>query len=166
VDACTGSGCVAIAILKNRPKLRAIATDLSPAALGIARANAEKHAVLDRLELRGGDLLAPVTEAVAFVVANPPYVTEAELLALAPEVKDHEPRMALVGETVDGLGHHRRLLEQARALVGEGGWCALEIGAGQGDAARAVSVAGWGSVAVEKDLARHDRVMFARATSK
>jgi release factor glutamine methyltransferase len=163
VDVCTGSGCVAIAILANRPKLRAIATDLSDRALAVAARNAARLGVSERLSLREGDLLAPCAgETVQFVVANPPYVTAQELAEVAPEVRDFEPRMALLGESDDGLGHHRRILEQARALVADGGFCAMEIGFAQGDGARAIRVDGWSAPTVERDLSRTDRVMVSR----
>jgi release factor glutamine methyltransferase len=176
VDACTGSGCVAISILAHRPLLRAVATDISPAALAVARRNAARHGVDARVDFQEGDLLAPLLAAgagdghvavdggatVRFVVANPPYIRADEMPALAPEVKDFEPRVALLGEDADGLGHHRRLLQQARALVAVGGFCALEIGAEQGEAARAIRVDGWSDGAIEKDLSRTDRVLFAR----
>jgi release factor glutamine methyltransferase len=168
VDACTGSGCVAIAILKERPGLRAIATDLSPAALAVARENAARLGVADRLELLEGDLLEPVLERVEellFVVANPPYIRADERAALAPEVGAHEPAVALFGEGADGLGHHRRILARAGLLLPPGrGFVALEIGAGQGDACRAFDVPGFGAPAIEKDLGGLDRVcVFARA---
>lgn len=159
VDACTGSGCVAITLLTERPGLRAVATDLSAAALEVARKNAERHGVVDRLELRQGDLLAPCAgESFLFVVANPPYIQERERSALAPEVRDHEPALALFGEDEDGLGHHRRLLSQAAALLPPAGFVALEIGAGQGDACQALAPAGFDECTVEKDLAGLDRV--------
>ncbi len=154
VDACTGSGCVAVAVLKHRPLLRAVATDLSAAALAVARDNAERHGVDDRLELREGDLLAPCVDlrGVAFVVANPPYVRLDEKGALAPEVRDHEPALALFGEDADGLGHHRRILRQAGPLLRDDGFVALEIGAGQGEACRALGAT------IDRDLAGLDRV--------
>src|SRR5207253_6693584 len=137
--------CVAIALLHKRPKLRAIATDISPAALAIAKLNAEKHAVADRIDLRETDLLANVTERVRFVVANPPYIRDDERTQLAPEVRDHEPHVALFGEGADGLGHHRRILEQAARVVVDGGFVAVEIGASQGAMASSIAVDGFGA---------------------
>ena len=153
VDVCTGSGCVALAILAHRPKLRAIATDVSPKALAVARDNASKLGVADRVDFREGDLLQPLAGDagdVAFIVGNPPYIRADERASLAPEVRDHEPSLALFGEGDDGLGHHRRILEQARPVNAR--FVALEIGAGQGDACRAL-----GAV-VHKDLAGLERV--------
>ena len=153
VDVCTGSGCVALAILAHRPKQRAIATDVSPKALAVARDNASKLGVADRVDFREGDLLQPLAGDagdVAFIVGNPPYIRADERASLAPEVRDHEPSLALFGEGDDGLGHHRRILEQARPVNAR--FVALEIGAGQGDACRAL-----GAV-VHKDLAGLERV--------
>jgi release factor glutamine methyltransferase len=161
VDACTGTGCVAIALLKERPLLRAIATDISTAALDVARENARRNKVDDRFDARAGDLLsgAAVTEQVAFLVANPPYITDAERASLAPEVRDHEPALALFGEGADALGHHRRLLQQAAPLVAPGAFASFEIGAAQGPAARALVVDGWRCEGVAQDLASLDRVV-------
>lgn len=159
VDACTGTGCVAIALLKERPLLRAIATDISGAALDVARENAKKNGVADRFDARSSDLLGAVKEQVAFVVANPPYIMDAERASLAPEVRDHEPALALFGEGADALGHHRRLLAQAAPLVSAGAFASFEIGAGQGAAAKAIVVDGWRCEGVAQDLARLDRVV-------
>lgn len=164
-DACTGTGCVAIALLKERPGLRAIATDISHAALAVARENAARNGVADRFEALAGDLLstvalaAKVTVPLAFVVANPPYIMESERAALAPEVREHEPALALFGEDDDALGHHRRLLTQAAPLVEAGAFASFEIGAAQGAAAQAIVVDGWRCEGMAQDLARLDRVV-------
>lgn len=166
VDACTGSGCVAITLLRERPLLRAVATDVSAPALEVARRNAERHGVIDRLALRQGDLLAPCAgETFDFIVANPPYIQERERTFLEPEVRDHEPGLALFGEGEDGLGHHRRILAAAAALLqpsgaleGRAPFVALEIGAGQGALCRALAPAGFAECTLEKDLAGLDRV--------
>lgn len=164
-DACTGTGCVAIALLKERQGLRAIATDLSRAALDVARDNAARIGVADRFDAQEGDLLSTVTSTVskgpplAFVVANPPYIMESERAALAPEVRDHEPALALFGEDADALGHHRRLLAQAAPLVPAGAFASFEIGAAQGAAAQGIAVDGWRCEGVARDLARLDRVV-------
>lgn len=162
VDACTGTGCVGIALLLERPGLTAVLTDISPAALAVASVNATALGVIDRVQLRVGDLLAVVTESVQFVVANPPYIRSDEMAALEPDVRDHEPRVALVGDDDDGLGHHRRLLADCTRVVVDGGFAAFEIGHSQGAAARAMAQQGWSAVDVVKDLSRNDRVMFAR----
>ncbi len=159
VDACTGTGCVAIAVLHERPGLRAVATDLSSAACAVARSNAERHGVAARLDVRTGDLLAPCAELrdVLAVVANPPYVKGVERATLAPELS-FEPALALFGEGDDGLGHHRRLLVEARPLLGVGGFLACELGATQGEQVCALPHEGFAGAVVSKDLAGHPRV--------
>jgi release factor glutamine methyltransferase len=158
VDACTGSGCVALAILSRRQQLRAIATDQSAAALAVAKQNAAALRLEERVDFRETDLLANVDVEARFVVANPPYITKRERDDLAPEVKDHEPALALFGEGDDGLGHHRRILEQSKRVVVAGGFVALEIGAAQGEIARNLVVDGFGAAVIERDLDGRDRV--------
>ncbi|MCC7112469.1 MAG: peptide chain release factor N(5)-glutamine methyltransferase [Deltaproteobacteria bacterium] len=165
LDACTGTGCVAIAILVKRPGLKGIATDLSSAACEVARRNAERHGVAERLEVRHGDLLAPctdVSDALA-VLANPPYVRDDEKGSLAPELS-FEPALALFGEGTDALGHHRRLLAEARGLLQSGGFLACEIGASQGEAVCALPHEGFEPALVTKDLAGLPRVACWRRT--
>ncbi|OGQ10271.1 MAG: protein-(glutamine-N5) methyltransferase, release factor-specific [Deltaproteobacteria bacterium RBG_16_71_12] len=159
VDACTGSGCVAVALLHERPGLSAVATDLSSAACAVAVRNAERHGVAARLDVRQGDLLAPCAELrnVLAVVANPPYVRDDEKPALAPELA-FEPALALFGEGHDALGHHRRLLDEAPPLVRAGGFLACEIGASQGEQVCALPHEGFTAAVVSSDLAGHPRV--------
>jgi release factor glutamine methyltransferase len=133
-DVCTGSGCVAITLLKNLPGARAIATDISAEALEVARFNAERHKVLDRIEFIRGDLLAPIaSHAVAgkvaslhYLVSNPPYIPDDEWPAVAPNVKNHEPHLALRGGA-DGLDYVRRLLGEGPTLVRPQGLILIEV---------------------------------------
>lgn len=159
LDLCTGSGCVGITLALERPRARVLATDASPGAVEVARANAAALGVADRFEARLGDLLAPVEGEAPFdvVVANPPYVPTGELPTLSPEVR-HEPPLALDGGA-DGLDVVRRIAEEAPRRLVPGGLLALEIGDGQGPAVRSLlEAAGYGSVRIERDLARHDRL--------
>ena len=164
VDACTGTGCIAVAILHARPRLRAVATDVSPAAAAIARENAANNGVADRLDVRIGDLLAPCADVAGalLVVANPPYIAAGERDDLMPEVRDHEPALALFGDDDDALGHHRRLLAQARALLAPGAPLVLEIGAAQGEAARSLAHDGYDEARVVDDLAGRPRAVVWR----
>jgi release factor glutamine methyltransferase len=160
VDVCTGSGCVAIAILAQREGLRAVATDVSAAALAIAAHNAEALGVADRISFREGDLMAPcadVTDAL-LVVANPPYVLPGSPL-LEAAVAAHEPALALYGEGADALGHHRRIATSALSALADDGAVLLEIGADQGRAALALQALGYGAARIEQDLDGHDRVL-------
>src|SRR5262245_47249176 len=94
-DLCTGCGCVAIAIADERPYAHVIATDISGEALAVARRNAERLGVADRVEILGGDLVDPFETSCDVIVANPPYVVQGARAALQPEVRDHEPHVAL-----------------------------------------------------------------------
>lgn len=111
-DIGTGSGAIAVSLAKFLPNIKVIATDISPAALAIARQNAEFHHVADRCEFRLGDLLEPLTEKVDIIVSNPPYIPTAVIETLQPEVRDWEPKGALDGGE-DGLDHIRTFLEKA-----------------------------------------------------
>jgi release factor glutamine methyltransferase len=168
VDVCTGSGCVAIALARARPSMHVIATDLSDDAIARARANLERLALGDRVTLRSGDLLEPVRDlrSVRAIVGNPPYVTREAYATLMPDVRDHEPERALVGEDADGLGHHRRILADARAILDANGFVALEIGADQEDAVRELSRPDLSCSEVVKDLSGLPRVaVFSRDTT-
>jgi release factor glutamine methyltransferase len=159
LDLCTGSGCVGITLALERPRARVLATDASPGAVEVARANAAALGPADRFEARLGDLLAPVEGEPPFdvVVANPPYVPTGELPTLSPEVR-REPPLALDGGA-DGLDVVRRIAEEAPRRLVPGGLLALEIGDGQGPAVHSLlEAAGYGSVRIERDLARHDRL--------
>jgi len=159
LDLCTGSGCVGITLALERPRARVLATHTSPGAVEGARANAAALGPADRFEARLGDLLAPVEGEPPFdvVVANPPYVPTGELPTLSPEVR-REPPLALDGGA-DGLDVVRRIAEEAPRRLVPGGLLALEIGDGQGPAVHSLlEAAGYGSVRIERDLARHDRL--------
>lgn len=133
-DICTGSGCIAVSLLYSMKLARALATDISADALEVARLNAIRHGVIDRIELLEGDLTAPLLahpaagahESLHYIVSNPPYIPDDEWEAVAPNVKDHEPHGALRGG-VDGLDFLRRLLETAPPLLKVGGLLLIEI---------------------------------------
>ncbi|MFO0860460.1 MAG: peptide chain release factor N(5)-glutamine methyltransferase [Phycisphaerales bacterium] len=133
-DVCTGSGCVATALLYSMKQARAVATDISADALAVARLNAIRHGVIDRLELVEGDLLSPLLQhpitrsrgSLNYLVSNPPYIPDDEWDAVPPNVKDHEPHLALRGG-VDGLDFVRRLLEGGPELVKPAGLVLIEI---------------------------------------
>ena len=133
-DVGCGSGCVAISIAASLPASQLYAIDLSPAALAVAGENARRNEVSSRIEFLQGDLLHPLLDRsepplLDAVVSNPPYVPEPDLVGLQPEVKDHEPRMALAAGP-DGLEIVRRLLPQAESLLVPEGFLLLEIGMG------------------------------------
>lgn len=141
-DICTGSGCIAIALLKNLPAARAVAVDVSADALTVASDNAHTHGVADRLDLLHGDLLAPLADhpvarsqkSVRYLVSNPPYIPDHEWDAVEPNVKDHEPHIALRGG-VDGLDLVRRVMEGGVPLLESGGVIAVEVAASHAEIA-------------------------------
>src|SRR5215510_9201654 len=140
VDACTGSGCIAVAVARLRSRTRIIATDISVASLEVGQQNARRYGVEDRITWLEGDMLKPLAEkqlegCIDVVVANPPYIAEADWIDLQPEVRDFEPRQALVAGPC-GTEWHERLLKDTRRYLTVGGALVMEIGAGQGQAVR------------------------------
>ncbi|HYP25531.1 MAG TPA: peptide chain release factor N(5)-glutamine methyltransferase [Blastocatellia bacterium] len=135
VDAGTGSGCIAVALSAHIPEARVVATDISGAALDVARSNAARHGVGPRVEFLRGDLLGPLSGRglegrVDLIASNPPYIPDRERQSLQREVRDWEPEGALfAGE--DGLLFYRRLLSDAPRYLKPGGCLACEIGYGQ-----------------------------------
>ncbi|MGC9395841.1 MAG: peptide chain release factor N(5)-glutamine methyltransferase [Anaerolineae bacterium] len=159
VDVGTGSGCIAVALAVHAPALRLYATDISRAALDVARANAERHNVADHITFIEGDLLAPLSEPVDLIVSNPPYIAEDEWYALPLSVRQ-EPQLALLAGT-DGLDAIRRLVQQARTRLAPGGLILVEIGEWQGEAAQALAQAAYtkADVSILPDLAGKDRIL-------
>jgi release factor glutamine methyltransferase len=142
VDVCTGSGCIAVAIARLRPRARVIATDLSTPSLEVARRNAARHAVCERITWLEGDLLEPLAGRglegrIDVIVSNPPYISEADWATLQPEVRLFEPRGALVAGP-QGTELHERLLQEAGRYLSPGGALIMEIGAGQARAMRRI----------------------------
>ena len=142
VDVCTGSGCIAVALARLRPRARVIATDLSNPSLNVARQNAIRHAVGERITWLEGDLLEALVGQklegqVDVIVSNPPYIAEAEWATLQPEVRLFEPRGALVAGH-QGTELHERLLQEAGRYLSPAGAVIMEIGAGQAPAMRRI----------------------------
>jgi release factor glutamine methyltransferase len=162
-DVGTGSGAIAVALLVNLPESRAIASDLSSAALGVARRNAERHGVADRLRLIEGDLFGGFEDRVDVVVSNPPYVGEDERDLLPREVRDWEPHEALFAGR-DGLDVIRRLAAESPRHLSVGGSLIFEIGYGHDQAVRRLLEADgrWTDLDIRQDLAGIPRVVVAR----
>jgi release factor glutamine methyltransferase len=131
-DIGTGSGAIAVSLAKHIPTARVVAVDISPDALAIARENAQTHGVADRIDFVQGDLLSPLLAGhrLAYLVSNPPYIDDGEWKAVAANVKNHEPHLALRGG-VDGLRYLRPLIEQAPAYLQTPGQLVLEFAASQ-----------------------------------
>lgn len=159
IDVGTGSGCIAVALAVHLPEARLWATDLSFAALRVARENAGRHSVAGRICFLQADLLSPLTGPVDLVISNPPYVADGEWATL-PESVRHEPDLALRGGR-DGLDIIRRLLAEAPRLLRSGGALLVEIGAAQGENVRALarSLLPSARVSILPDLAGRDRVL-------
>jgi release factor glutamine methyltransferase len=161
LDLCTGSGCVAITLARERPTSRVHAIDLLDSALSVARDNALRlgayNASFARADLFEG--LDPARSRFDLVVANPPYIPSGEIASLASDVRDHEPRVAIDGGT-DGLQLVRRIVEGAPPFLVQGGTLALEVGAGQApEVARLLSARGFQSVLATRDYAGIERVV-------
>jgi release factor glutamine methyltransferase len=152
IDAGTGSGCLAVALALEFEHARVIATDISEAALAVAMRNAARNGAGDRIDFRAGDLLGPVTETADLIVSNPPYVALGDAAGLVPEVRDHEPHVALFAGN-DGLSIFGRLFPSAASRLRPGGRLIVEVGYDQDDrVARIASQSGWSLSHVRQDL--------------
>ena len=167
-DLGTGSGCLAVTIAAERPDALIWATDLSADALKEARKNVVRYGLTDRITLLQGDLLGPLPDGLRLdaIASNPPYVTEAELTDLQPEVRDYEPRLALSGlgdaAGPDGTALHRRILAEAPPYLKPGGRVLLEVGLNQATlVAEAARALGYTDVTVTADYAQIGRVVSA-----
>ena len=152
LDLGTGSGCIVISLLSERIQAQGVAVDLSEKALAVARGNARDIGVADRLTLLQSDWFSNVTGRFDLIVSNPPYIATSEMPDLAPEVRDHEPHMALT-DGGDGLGCYRSIAAKAPDHLTRGGRLLVEIGLTQG----------LRDVQVIQDLNGHDRVVAARS---
>jgi release factor glutamine methyltransferase len=167
-DLCTGCGCIAIAIARNCPDARIIATDISDSALAIAAKNIEKHQVKDRIKLLCGDLFDPLVpqldvEEFDLIVCNPPYTTATEFKSLDKNIKAYEPRIALyAGE--DGLDVYRRIAEKVDQFLKPNAALMLEIGYAQGQAVRELLEKAncFAEITIEKDPHDNDRIAIAK----
>lgn len=163
LDVGTGSGAIAVALAVELPGLKIVACDSSESALEIAPENARRHEVAECIEFVHGDAFDGLDAEERFdvIVSNPPYCKEGELDGLEPEVREWEPKGALVSGA-DGMNVTSRIIEGAAARLRPGGTLLLEVGT-QADATRRLLDAGdWSEVRVLRDLAGHDRVLAAR----
>jgi release factor glutamine methyltransferase len=163
LDLCTGSGVIAVSLAREYPAAQLIATELSPAAAALARRNAARNAVADRVEVREGDLFAPVAgERFDLIAANPPYIASSVIPTLSAEVR-REPVIALDGGR-DGLAFYDRICGAARDHLAPGGALVVEHGYDQADAVRARFVAaGLTGVTLVHDLGKNPRVTWGIA---
>ncbi|HET7909482.1 MAG TPA: peptide chain release factor N(5)-glutamine methyltransferase [Nitrospira sp.] len=166
VDVGTGSGCLAVTVARALPNVRVLATDLSGQALVTAKRNARRHGVEQAIHWLEGDLLAPLSAegcegTVTAILANPPYIREAEWGGLQPEVGLYEPRMALVAGA-RGTELHERLLAEAVSCLRPGGLLAMELGQGQSAEIRAKieAMPAYGRAEILPDEAGIDRIVI------
>ncbi|MEY4510015.1 MAG: hypothetical protein RLZZ450_2137 [Pseudomonadota bacterium] len=164
VDLCTGSGAVALTLAAECTDRALVATDVSVAALAIARQNADKLGLAERVSLREGDLFAALAsdERFACITINPPYIGAHELPTLDADVRDYEPTLALdAGD--DALSFYRRIAAQAGGHLVPGGALMVEVGFGQADAVRALfAEAGLGELGAVRDLGGIERVVTGK----
>ena len=166
LDIGTGSGALAVALARELPESRIEALDISAAALEVAKANARRHGLDDRIELRQEDLHRLSGGPYDLMVANPPYIPAGDLAGLMPEVRDHEPRQALDGGA-DGLDAYRSLAGQAANLLASGGWLLVEVGIGQAEAvAELFAGAGLQEVYSRPDYAGIPRVVGGKKAAR
>lgn len=160
-DIGTGSGAILVALLCNAPRVVGVGLDLSVDALTAARANATRAGVAARAHFAAGDLAAALPLGMFdAIVSNPPYIASAVIETLAPEVRFHDPRLALDGGA-DGLDCYKRLIPQMFLALKEGGWGALEIGYDQRVAVEALMrAAGFEAIETRRDLGDRDRVVI------
>ncbi|MEO7735006.1 MAG: peptide chain release factor N(5)-glutamine methyltransferase [Kofleriaceae bacterium] len=163
LDLCTGSGVIAVSLAREYAAAQVVATELSAPAAGIARKNAERNGVADRVDVREGDLFAPVAgEQFDLIVSNPPYIASAVIATLSAEVRG-EPRMALDGGS-DGLVFYDRICAEARGHLTEGGVLLVEHGYDQAEPVRArFAAAGFTGITLVHDLGKQPRVTWGVA---
>lgn len=168
LDFGTGSGCLAIALAQAVPNAEIHALDISQPALAVARKNATSNRT-ERIQFHAGDGFSALAGWVpdlrrrfSLVVTNPPYIPTSEIATLEPEVRDHDPRIALDGGP-DGLAFYRRLALEAADWLRPGGGLLAEFGDGQAPALKELfESSGWKTEAIEKDLSGRDRVLIVR----
>ncbi|MDD3444301.1 MAG: HemK family protein methyltransferase, partial [Zavarzinia sp.] len=159
----TGTGCILAALLTECPAASGIGVDRSAAAAAVARENMENLGLGARARIVEGDWTTGLSGAFDIVVSNPPYIPEADMARLAPEVRLFEPRMALTPGG-DGLDAYRAILASVGPVAAPGAVIAFEVGIGQADAVTAMmTAAGYGPVAQRADLGGIARVVLGRA---
>jgi release factor glutamine methyltransferase len=159
LDLGTGTGAIALALLSQIPQARAVAADIAPGALAMARRNAEANGLADRFETVLSDWLEDISGRYDAILSNPPYITRSEYDALAPEVKDHDPPRALLAGS-DGLEAYRAIAAAVTLHLEAGGIVGLEIGASQKDDVTEVfEAAGLVRIDAAKDIGGRDRAL-------
>jgi release factor glutamine methyltransferase len=168
VDVGTGSGCVAVTLATILNGMRIFALDCSHDAVKVAKGNADRHGVGDKIIWLEGDLLSPLREcaaagAVDAIISNPPYIAEADWVGLQPEVREYEPRRALLAGP-QGIEFHERLIHDSKEFLVSGGLLVMELGQGQAPLVRRVveEARGYTGIHTVEDEAGIERVLIAR----
>ena len=162
LDVGTGSGAIAIALAHEKPEIQVTALDCSEPALEVARDNARRNGVAERVTCLVGDLASLPPGPFAMVVSNPPYIPSGDWQKLMPEVRDHEPRLALDGGD-DGLEAYRQLVMQAGQVLMPGGWLLVEVGINQAtDVSALFKAAGLVEIGQRDDYSGIARVVMGR----
>jgi release factor glutamine methyltransferase len=166
IDVGTGTGCIAVSLGCEFPRARVVATDISEGALDVARRNAARHGITDRIEFVRTHLMNGVTVGADLIVSNPPYVVDSAAPALSPEVVNFEPHDALFGGP-DGLAVIRELLAEAPARLAPGGLLVVEFGFGQeADVCALAERAGWTVLRLRQDLQGIPRTIVLRRSNE
>lgn len=159
LDMCTGSGCILLSLLHYSNDCSGVGVDVSEDALAVARQNADRLAEKQAVFIQS-DLFEKVEGSFDLIVSNPPYIRSQEIAGLMPEVREHEPHLALDGKD-DGLHFYREIIKEAMSHLKRGGQLFFEIGYDQGEAVQALLAAnGYTEIAVVKDYAGLDRVVY------
>lgn len=159
LDMCTGSGCILLSLLHYSNDCSGVGVDVSEDALAVARQNADRLAEKQAVFIQS-DLFEKVEGSFDLIVSNPPYIRSQEIAGLMPEVREHEPHLALDGKD-DGLHFYREIIKGAMPHLKRGGQLFFEIGYDQGEAVQALLAAnGYTEIAVAKDYAGLDRVVY------
>lgn len=164
LDFGTGSGCLAVMLAKKCPTAKIHALDISSEAIEVARENATRHQVIEQIEFHQGNGFAAFSGKKEFdlIVANPPYISSEEISTLEPEVRDHDPRLALDGGA-DGLEFYRLLAKESRNWLAPDGYLMLEFGEGQAESIREIfEQQKWIVEAIEPDYTQRLRFLIAR----
>ena len=162
IDLGTGSGCLLLTLLAERPAAQGLGIDVSAAALAQAAANADRLGLAARVTVQSGDWLRGVDRKVEMIVANPPYISTAEMAELAPDVARYDPALALHGGA-DGLDPYRLIVDAAPDCLMPDGWLVFEIGYRQAAAvSELMQAAGFTDITFRQDLAGHDRVVLGQ----
>ncbi len=168
IDLCTGSGCIAVSAAKESPDSKIYATDISEKALSVAKENAERNDVENKITFLQGSFFEPLKnlgleEKIDIILSNPPYVSKKDMEKLQPEIKEYEPHLALyAGE--DGLDSYRKIIPEAFAYLKKGGCLILEIGYGQAEGVKELFAhyPAYDKIEIIKDLSGIERVVEAK----